>query len=153
MILRYAQTTDAEAICSLINYYAERGLMLHRSMESAYSSLREFQVADDDDRQVVGCVAVDIFWADLAEVRSLAVREDYRGKGIGRELVKAAVAEARGLGIARIFTLTLEDDFFGRLDFSKVPKDSLPEKVWSDCVNCPKRDNCDEIAMVIGTGA
>ena len=75
MKIRPANVDDAQAICSLVNYYAERGRMLHRSLESVYLSLRDFLVACDDEGSVVGCVAVCIFWADLAEVKSLLQRE------------------------------------------------------------------------------
>jgi len=149
MTLRFAQTVDAEAICSLINYYAERGQMLHRSMESAYNSLREFQVATDDDERVVGCVAVDIFWADLAEVKSLAVAPDMVGQGIGGQLLAAAIEDARRIGVERLFTLTYEQGFFQRQGFAVIDRHDLPEKVWRECLACPKADACDEIAMML----
>jgi len=149
MMPRFAQTVDAEAICSLINYYAERGQMLHRSMESAYNSLREFQVAIGDDGQVAGCVAVDIFWADLAEVKSLAVAPDMVGQGIGGQLLAAAIEDARRMGVKRLFTLTYEQGFFQRQGFEVIDRHDLPEKVWRECMACPKADACDEIAMML----
>ena len=149
MTLQCAQTVDAEAICSLINYYAERGLMLHRSMESAYSSLREFQVVADDDGRIVGCVAVDIFWADLAEVKSLAVAPDMVGQGIGGQLLSAAIEDARRMGVKRLFTLTYEQGFFQRQGFEVIDRNTLPEKVWRECLACSKADACDEIAMML----
>jgi amino-acid N-acetyltransferase len=97
---------------------------------------------------VVGCVAVTILWADLCEVRSLAVDETYRGRGIGRRLVEAAVDEARHLQIRRLMALTYEQHFFEKVGFEVVAKETLPLKVWSDCVRCPKKDGCDEIAVV-----
>ena len=149
MMLRFAQTVDAEAICSLINYYAERGQMLHRNMESAYNSLREFQVATGDDERIVGCVAVDIFWADLAEVKSLAVAPDMVGQGIGGQLLTAAIEDARRMGVKRLFTLTYEQGFFQRQGFAIIDRQDLPEKVWRECLACPKADACDEIAMML----
>ena len=89
-----------------------------------------------------------MIWADLAEVRSLAVDDEYRGRGIGRRLVEWCVDEAGRLQIRRLMSLTYEQAFFEKLGFEVVPKESLPLKVWSDCVRCPKRDGCDEIAMV-----
>ncbi|MDP6636185.1 MAG: N-acetyltransferase [Phycisphaerae bacterium] len=149
MMLRYAQTVDAEAICSLITYYAERGLMLHRSMESAYNALREFQVASDDNGQIVGCVAVDIFWSDLAEVKSLAVAPDMVGQGIGGRLLSAAIEDARRMGVRRLFTLTYEQAFFQRQGFEVIDRHDLPEKVWRECLACSKSEACDEIAMML----
>ena len=90
MNVRPARVTDAPAICELINFHAERGRMLHRSLEDVYSALREFIVAEDEGR-IVGSVAVDVFWADLAEVKSLAVADDRKGQGIGKRLVSAAL--------------------------------------------------------------
>ncbi|MCP4375322.1 MAG: N-acetyltransferase [bacterium] len=149
MIVRHAKTTDAEDICSLINHYAERGQMLHRNMESTYSSLREFQVACDDDGKIIGCVAIDIFWMDLAEVKSLAVVPDRVGQGIGYKLVTAGIGDARKMGLTKLFTLTYEQAFFQRQGFEVIDRHSLPEKVWRECLACSKADACDEIAMVL----
>ena len=148
MKIRPAHIRDAEAICSLINHYAERERMLHRSLESTYEALREFHVAEDDSGALIGCVAVDLFWSDLAEIKSLAVAPDRRGRGIGRQLVEAAIADARELGATRLFALTYEEDFFRRLGFSRIDRETLPEKVWRECIVCPKADACDEIAVM-----
>ena len=100
------------------------------------------------DGKVVGCVALGIIWADLAEVRSLAVDDAYRGRGIGKALVQWCIADARRMQIRKLMSLTYEQGFFEKLGFGVVEKETLPLKVWSDCVKCPKNDNCDEIAMV-----
>jgi len=147
METRHACVSDAPAIRDLINHYAERGRMLHRSLEAIYEMLREFVVAVDDG-QVVGCVAVDIFWSDLAEVKSLAVADDRRGQGIGRRLVEAAETDARKLGVRKLFALTYEKEFFLSRGFVTIDRDTLPEKVWRECISCPKFDACDEIAMI-----
>lgn len=147
MKTRHARVPDAVAIRDLINYYAERGRMLHRSLESIYEMLREFVVAEEEG-QIVGCLAVDIFWADLAEVKSLAVAEDRRGQGIGRILVEAAEADARKLGVKKLFALTYEKGFFLSRGFTPIDRDTLPEKVWRECIACSKFDACDEIAMI-----
>ena len=120
---------------------------MHRSLERIYETLREFHVAVEDDR-IVGCVAVDLFWADLAEIKSLAVAPDYQGRGIGSRLVAAAVADAQALGVRNLFALTYEKEFFARNGFEVIDRDSLPEKVWRECIACPKADACDEIAML-----
>jgi len=148
MTIRPARVCDAAAICGVVNYYAERERMLHRSLESVYDGLREFHVAVDDDGRVAGCVAVDIFWADLAEIKSLAVRETARGTGVGGLLMRAAIADARRMGVRRLFVLTYEQAFFARHGFEVIDRDRLPEKVWRECFACPKVDACDEIAMM-----
>ena len=121
--------------------------MLFKSYAQLYESLRDFAVFERDG-QVLGCCALSIIWADLAEVRSLAVDEAARGQGIGKQLTQWCIDEARRLRIRRIMSLTYEQGFFEKLGFVVVDKDTLPLKVWSDCVRCPKRDGCDEIAMV-----
>lgn len=147
METRHACVRDAPALRDLINHYAERGRMLHRSLESIYETLREFVVVVEDGL-VIGCVAVDIFWADLAEVKSLAVAEGLRGRGIGRALVEAAEADARKLGVRKLFALTYEKEFFLSRGFAVIDRDTLPEKVWRECIACPRFDACDEIAMI-----
>jgi amino-acid N-acetyltransferase len=148
LVIRPARMSDVPGICELVNYYAERGRMLHRSMESLYDSLREFMVAVNDQGKVVGCVAVDIFWADLAEIRSLAVAQEVRGQGLGAMLVEAAAKDAQRVEIRKLFALTYEKNFFLRAKFEVIERDMLPEKVWRECIACPKVDCCDEIAMM-----
>jgi len=145
-LIRNARLDDVPAIRELINGYAELGKMLFRSLANLYENVRDFQVCEMEG-QVVGCCALQIVWGDLAEVKSLAVREDFQGKGIGRALVEAVFQEARELHLPRVFTLTLAEDFFAHLQFTRIPMDSLPHKVWTECVHCPKREQCDEIAM------
>lgn len=148
MKVRHARVSDAAAICELINGYAERGRMLHRSLENVYGSLRDFQVLEAGGGRIVGCAAVDVFWADLAEVKSLAVAPDCVGRGLGRKLLAAAVDDAARLGVQRLFALTYEKEFFAKQGFTVIERDTLPEKVWRECVTCPKADACDEIAMI-----
>ncbi len=121
--------------------------MLFKSYAQLYEDLRDFAVYETDG-QIVGTVALSLIWADLCEVRSLAVDENQRGRGIGRQLVEWTVDEARRLHMRRLMSLTYEQTFFEKLGFEVVAKETLPLKVWSDCVRCPKRDGCDEIAMV-----
>ena len=148
MIVRKACVGDVPAIHALVNEFARRDAMLPVSLTDVYEKLRDFFVADADGA-VAGCVALHVVWEDLAEVRSLAVREDLHGQGLGRDLMAACMAEAPGLGVTRVFTLTYVPDFFRRLGFAPVEKDALPHKVWSDCVRCPHFPNCDEVALII----
>jgi amino-acid N-acetyltransferase len=149
-VIRPATINDVPRISDIINSHAELGKMLFKSYAQLFESLRDFAVYEDPaTSDVVGCVALSIIWADLAEVRSLAVDDAQRGKGIGSQLVKWTIEEARRLQIRRIMSLTYEQRFFEKLGFVVVGKDTLPLKVWSDCVRCPKNENCDEIAMVL----
>lgn len=150
-MIRNARIRDVPAIQAIINSHAERGKMLFKNYAQLYEDLRDFAVYDmgtPAEPKVVGCVGLTIIWADLAEVRSLAVDTAHIGKGIGKQLVNWTIDEARRMEVRRIFALTYEDVFFKKLGFEVVQKETLPLKVWTDCVRCPKRDNCDEIAVV-----
>ena len=147
MEIRCATISDVEAIHALISSYAERDRMLFCSMADIYEKLQVFSVAEVDG-SVVGCCALEVIWSNLAEIRSLAVDQNNKEKGIGRMLVTAAIEQAVRLGVPKVFALTLEPDFFEKLGFEKVEKETLPMKVWSDCAKCPKQENCDEIAVV-----
>lgn len=145
--VRRARVSDVPRLYELINYYAARGDMLPRTLDQLYNRVRNFHVADADG-EVIGCVALHITWADLAEVVSLAVHPDFQGRGVGRRLVEPLFDEARDLGIPTLFALTLQVGFFSRLGFREVPRLRLPHKIWQDCATCFKQDRCDEVAMV-----
>lgn len=147
MNVRSAKISDVEAIHGLISSHAERDRMLFRSMADIYENLQTFSVAEADGA-IVGCCALDIIWGDLAEIKSLAVGEAKKQMGIGRLLVDAAIDQARLLEVSRVFALTLEPDFFDKMGFKTVEKETLPMKVWSDCARCSKQENCDEIAVI-----
>ena len=147
MKVRSAKITDAKAIYSLINSYAEQNKMLFRSMADIYENLQSFTVVELNGK-VVGCCALQVIWSDLAEIKSLAVDQTNTKKGIGSALVAAAIGQAAKLGAAKVFALTLYPDFFEKLGFEVIQKDKLPMKVWSDCAKCPKQQNCDEIAVI-----
>jgi amino-acid N-acetyltransferase len=146
--IRTATIHDVPRMQAIINSHAELGRMLFKSYAQLYENLRDFAVCETDG-QVVGVVGLAIVWADLCEIRSLAVDTRFQGRGIGRLLTQWCIDEARRLGIRRIMSLTYEQVFFEKMGFIVVPKENLPLKVWGECVQCPKRDNCDEIAMVL----
>ncbi|MGA2092971.1 MAG: N-acetyltransferase [Sedimentisphaerales bacterium] len=147
MNVRSANVNDVRAIHGLINTYAERDQMLFRSLADIYTNLQTFFVAEQDG-QVVGCCALEVIWSDLAEVKSLAVDENHKGRGVGASLVNAAVEKAKTMGVPKVFGLTLKPQFFEKLGFKVVDKDLLPMKVWSDCARCTKQQNCDETAVI-----
>ena len=147
MHLRKATFGDVEAIHKLVNDYAQQGVMLPRSRNSIYETLRDVIIAEEDDR-LVGVGSLHLSWDALAEVRALAIAPDFHRQGIGRQIVEALLVEGRALGVKTFFTLTYQPEFFGTLGFSEVTKEELPQKVWKECINCPKFPNCDEVAMV-----
>ena len=138
---------DVPRVQEVISSHAELGKMLFKSYAQLYENIRDFAVFEDDGK-ILGCVGLAIIWADLAEVRSLAVDETARGRGIGTALVNWCLGEAQRLNIRKVMSLTYEKRFFAKLGFEVVEKDTLPMKVWTDCVHCSRKDNCDEIAMV-----
>ena len=145
---RKAEIGDAQAIHDLINLFAQRGDMLPRTMGEVYENLRDFFVVRTPEDGLVGCVALHIIWSDMAEVKSLAVSEDVQTRGLGSILVNTAVAEARDIGLERVFALTYRPTFFERLGFVQADVMTLPRKVWNECYRCPKFPSCNEIALV-----
>jgi len=147
-MLRKAQIGDVKEIQKLLLTFASRGDMLSRSLSEIYESLRDFFVFEEDGI-LLGVAALHIVWDDLAEVRSVAVVESSGRKGLGSQLVQACIAEARQIGLKRIFCLTYKPEFFGRHGFRLVDKAELPHKVWGDCIKCAKFPDCDENAMIL----
>lgn len=151
MHIRKAIIGDIKDIHRLLNHYADQGLLLPRSLSELYDHLRDYVVlvADDHMHLIHGVCGLRICWEDLAEIKSLAVSEDRQGKGSGPRLVETCLQESRSLGIKKVFTLTYVPDFFIKLGFREVEKSVLPNKIWADCLNCPKFPDCDEIALMI----
>ncbi len=148
VVVEKARAADAADIHAVVTYFADRGEMLHRPLNEVYENLRDFYVARVDG-EFAGCVALHLWWADLAEIKSLAVREDRQLKGIGFRLVSACLEEARRLGLAKVFALTYKPGFFEKLGFSVADVMEFPRKVWNECYRCPKFANCNEIAVGI----
>ncbi|MCF6157138.1 MAG: N-acetyltransferase [wastewater metagenome] len=146
-MLRKAAIEDVEKIYKLISGFASKNVMLPRSLSELYENIRDFFVFTQHDT-IVGCAALHIFWKDLAELKSIAVVESYQHMGIGKKLVTACKREGRKLGIAKIFALTYVPEFFEKCGFHMVPKESLPHKIWSECVKCHKFPDCGEIPVI-----
>lgn len=146
--LQPAIARDIKGIHSLLLAAAGTGQLLPRSLQNLYSHARDFQIVKDASGAVVGCCALPIVWEDLAEVRTLYLVDALRGRGLGRALVEACLESARAMGVGKVFTLTYKTEFFARLGFAEVDKEVLPQKIWADCIHCPKfPDDCDEVAM------
>lgn len=146
-MLRKATISDVEAMRQLINNYAKQELMLARSLSELYEHIRDFYVYEDNG-EIVGCCALHVMWEDFAEVLSLAVDPKYNKRGIGSDLLDACIEEGCKLGVKSVFTLTYAPVFFEKKGFTKVEKTSLPHKIWSGCIKCPKFPECDETALV-----
>lgn len=149
--VRKARTADALAMQRLINGFADKGAMLHRSLSELYENIRDFFVVEDGP-EVVGCGALHVSWKDLAELKSLAVSESHQGRGYGKKLIQVCLEEAEEIGLSRVFALTYVPELFVKVGFKEVDKAMLPRKVWTECVYCPKFPDCGEIAVLIAIG-
>jgi amino-acid N-acetyltransferase len=147
-MIRKAALHDVPDIQRLVELYAGRELMLHRTVAEIVENIRDFSVAETDGR-VIGCTALHVYGPDLAEIRSLAVDESATRQGWGAKLVRQCFDEASALGIRRVFALTYRTPFFEKIGLRVVDKQEMPEKIWGDCSFCRKFDDCDEICLAI----
>ncbi|MBA2124410.1 GNAT family N-acetyltransferase [bacterium Unc6] len=145
--IRKPRIREVKQIHSLINSYAKQGLMLPRSLSELYESIRDFWVAVKN-KKVVGCVALHIFWDNLAEIKCLAVFSSCQKQGIGTELVEKCLEDAKYFGVKDVFTLTYRPEFFKRFGFKRIQKEKLPHKIWIDCMRCPEFPKCNEVALI-----
>lgn len=144
--IRNAKLSDANTISNLIEFYARKNIMLPKTPESIMENIRNFIVAESKEK-IVGCASFSFFTPELAEIRSVAVNESFQGQGIGRKLIEKAEKILKEEGIKKTFVLTLNVPFFTMLGYKVVDKKIFPQKIWRDCLSCPKIMQCDEIAM------
>jgi len=147
MQIRKANIKDAASIHSLINRFAKNDEMLPRSLNEIYENIRDFFVYKDNGK-IMGASALHILWEDLAEIRSLAVSKEYQNKGIGKKLIEHCLKEAKSLGVKKVFALTYNPQFFKKLGFKDIDKNSLSQKIWGDCLKCPRFPRCEEVAVI-----
>ena len=147
MRMRRARLPDAAAIYRLIALYAEQGLLLARTEDEIRRNISHFLVHTQKG-QLAGCLSLEPYTADLAEIRSVAVDPAMRGRGIGPRLVEFALTEARQDGIARVFAVTHATEFFERLGFAAASREALTEKIERDCRTCAKRRSCKLVAVI-----
>jgi amino-acid N-acetyltransferase len=162
IVIQKAQVRDVEEILELVNTFAAMNLMLPRGPQYLYENIRDFVIACDSnvpvysDREtrevlhlLVACGSLHVLWEDIAEIRALAIHPDYQHLGLGSKLVEYMKEEAKQLGIRRLYTFTLTEDFFKTVGFRPQDRSELPPKVWGECSRCPKYFNCDEVGMVL----
>jgi amino-acid N-acetyltransferase len=146
-VARKATVEDVEHIQQLISVFAARDLMLHRSLNELYETVRDFCVVAEGDK-VLACSALHVNWDDLAELKCVAVSEAMHGRGLGRMVVEKCLQEAADLKLRRVFTLTYQPGFFAKFGFQIVDRNTLPHKVWGECIKCHKFPDCHEVAMM-----
>jgi amino-acid N-acetyltransferase len=138
---------DIPLILDLINDYAARGIMLPRTEFEMSEAIRDFLVVKHGD-ELLGCGALHFYTPTLGEIRSLAVYEKAKTKGVGRLLVESLVEEAERYGLDAVFAFTYVVEFFNKVGFHAVERGVLPLKAWKDCLRCPKFQACDEVAVL-----
>ncbi len=143
-----AKLSDIVPMQELVKPEVEKGIILFRSSDEIATNIRSYILAKEEE-QIVGFGALHFHADDLAEIRSLVVKDDFRGKGIGKGLVSTLLDEGTHLGVEKVLTLTYKKAFFESLGFSEIPKESLPShKLWADCIKCKHFPICDEIALI-----
>jgi amino-acid N-acetyltransferase len=142
-----ARVTDANSMHRLISHFADKGEMLPRALSEIYDGIRDYFVVRKEGR-VIACAALQVTWADLAEIRSLAVDKQEQNQRIGSLLIQACLKDAKELGIPRVFCLVRKPAFFEKHGFRLIDKKELPQKVWAECYRCPKFPDCDEVALI-----
>jgi len=147
MHIRKAKINDAVNIQSLVNFYAEKDTMLPRALSEIYENIRDFWVVEENGA-VIGCAALHIAWEDLAEIKSLAVKEEFAKRGVGKMMMNECMEDAKKLGVKKIFALSYVPEYFKKYGFKQIKKEKLPHKIWNECIRCPKFPDCGEIALL-----
>lgn len=150
-MIRRPRVQDVPAMVAIINARAATGEILPRSLNHVYQNLRDFLLAECDGR-VVACGAMHVLWADLGEIRAVAA-DPAAPAGSDSQVVRALLAEARRIGLPRVFAFTYRPEFFLDLGFTQVERESLPRIVWRECIDCVKFPACDETAVCIDLSA
>ena len=140
---------DIEKMQKLVALDVENGNILDRNYNEMATTIRSYTAVKDGD-EVIGFIALHIHTIELAEIRSLVVKESYRNHGIAKELIKKAIEEAKFLQLQRLLVLTYKKQLFEFFDFVEIPKESIPEtKIWADCIKCKHFPVCDEVSLVL----
>jgi len=148
-VVRAAVLADVAGMEALMAPFVATGDLLPRTNYDLCRHIKEYVVAEGPDGRVVGTASLKVYSTELAEIAGLAVHDDLQGQGVGRALVESVLADARALGLTRVFGLTRKPVFFFRLGFEAGVKEQFPLKVWADCARCPRQDACDEVAVAL----
>ncbi len=132
--IRRARAADVPAIRAIAEPLVQRRILLGKEWVESYGAVPEFRVAVDDDGELVGFGALHVIWSDLGEVRTLAVMDDWRSRGVGHAILEALEADARAYGLTRLFCLTFEVDFFGRHGFVDMGEENVDPVVYAELV-------------------
>lgn len=140
---------DIPNMQKLVYDEVENGNILVRSESEMATTIRSYRVVYDDDI-LVGFVALHIHTPLLAEIRSLVVKKNLRGNGIGKNLIKLCIDEAKQINLKQILVLTYQQQLFEEFKFTVIEKATIPDtKIWADCIKCKHFPICDEIALTL----
>jgi amino-acid N-acetyltransferase len=143
-----AKLSDIAAMQALVAPEIESGIILLRTDDEVATNIRSYTLALNDG-ELIGFCALHIHAPSLAEIRSLIVKESFRGQKVGEKLINTSLEEGRALGLQKVLTLTYKQSFFERLGFIEIPKESLPEhKIWADCIKCKHFPVCNEVSLI-----
>ncbi|HNY64497.1 MAG TPA: N-acetyltransferase [Deltaproteobacteria bacterium] len=151
-MIRKLLVSEVVEVKNLIDPFVKEGLMLPKSLHALCQSVRDFWVVTGQEGGIIGCCALQVSWLDTAEIRTLAVKKEHQGKGLGRTLVNECIKEATQLGIKSLFALTYVPGLFKSAGFQEVEKSTLPNKIWSDCIHCQYFPDCREVALTYRIG-
>lgn len=141
--------TDIAGMQKLVSPDVENGNILERNSNEMATTIRSYTAVKDGD-EIVGFVALHIHTIELAEVRSLVVKDSFRNKGIAKELIALVIKEAKALELDRLLVLTYKKALFETFGFIEIPKESIPEtKIWADCIKCKHFPVCDEVSLIL----
>ena len=147
VIIRKAKLRDVPQLIEIINNFARKKILLPRTSSDMCERIREMTVAEEKD-VIVGCAALHFYGSETAEIRSLAILPTTQRRGLGQKLTECLLKEAAEQELKCVFALTLIPEYFARLGFTEVSRETLPMKVWRDCIHCEKYFQCDEKAVV-----
>lgn len=143
-----AKLSDIVSMQEVVKPEVEKGIILFRSADEMATNIRSYILAKDEGT-IIGFGALHFHADDLAEVRSLVVKDGFRGRGVGKGIIQALLKEGEAMDVKKVFTLTYQKPFFESVGFSEIPKESLPShKIWADCIKCKHFPVCDEIALI-----
>ncbi len=143
-----AKLSDIVSMQEVVKPEVEKGIILFRSADEMATNIRSYILAKEEGT-IIGFGALHFHADDLAEVRSLVVKDGFRGRGVGKGIVQALLKEGEAMDVKKVFTLTYQKPFFESVGFSEIPKESLPShKIWADCIKCKHFPVCDEIALI-----
>ena len=152
MRLQKAILSDIPLMQTMVREEVEKGVILPRSDDEVATNIRSYVLLKEKER-LLGYAALHIHSPILAEIRSLVVSPEARGLGMGKALVDFTLREADELGVSQVLVLTYLPDFFRKLGFEEIEKESVPDhKIWADCIKCRHFPNCNEVSLIYDIG-